>query len=358
MTVFNTSKPIEPRDPENKGVIADPRSPMDKSLDYIAGAETPIKYEILVPDGNWNPWLPIGKKQTLDNGTDTMGCTHFAVMQDIEMQLNRAFPSLPDTHKQFLLSHGFMDGDKVSLSSRFSAITGGNTVKGNYFHKVWETSRKMGVLPESDLPLGGSNWIEYHNPELITDDMLKKALNFLDFFEIKYDWVQGYDGVKGWSGEESLNTNTLLRQCPLNIGVPIPVNHAIVMTKFVGGEYDSFDHYTPFHRVNDKRGVGLAIRGVITVKKTTFISKPIYYFTKNMKFGDKNSDVKALQECLIYLGYLKPGLNTGYYGAITENAVKKYQESKPDLLKKAGIKKGTGLCFAITREFLNKEFQK
>lgn len=342
----------------SSGIIADPRSIADKSLDYVAGAETPITYEILVPDGNWNPWLPIGKKQTLDSGKDTMACTHFAVMQEIEIQLNRAFPFLPDIHKQFLLSNGYMDGSKVSLSPRFSAITGGNTVKGNYFHKVWDTARKVGVLPEIDLPMSGAIWAEYHDPEVITEAMLDKALKFLEYFDIKYDWVQGYDGIKGWTTDEVLTTEFFLKQCPLNIGVPVPVNHAIVMTNFEGNEYDSFDHYEPYHRVKDKRGVGLAIRGVITVKETPTIHKPIYFFTKNMKFGDKNSEVKALQQCLIWLGYLKPNLDTGYFGAITENAVKKYQESKPELMKKAGIKKGTGLCFSITREFLNKEFQK
>lgn len=342
----------------NSGIIPDPRSIADKSLDYVAGAETPIQYDIKLSSGDWSDYLPVEKPQNVPFKWDTMACTHFAVMQAIEMQLNLLFPSLPEIHKQFLLSNGYMDGSKVSLSPRFSAITGGNTINGNYFHKVWETTRKEGVLPEIDLPFGGNSWSEYHNPEVITQAMRDKAFKFLEYFDIKYDWVQGYDGIKGWTTDEVLTTEFFLKQCPLNIGVPVPVNHAIVMTNFEGNEYDSFDHYEPYHRVKDKRGVGLAIRGVITVKEVNSLSKPIYYFTKNMKFGDKNNDVKALQECLIYLGFLKYGLNTGYYGAITENAVKKYQESKPELMKKAGIKKGTGLCFAITREFLNKEFQK
>lgn len=342
----------------NSGIIADPRSQYEKSLDYIAGAETPITYFVNVSDGDWSDWLPTEKKQTLNSGKDTMACTHFAVMQAIEMQLNRVFPSLPDTHKQFLLSNGYMNGDKVSLSPRFSAITGGNTVKGNYFHKVWDTTRKVGVLPEIDLPMGGTTWAEYHDPEVITEAMLDKALKFLELFEIKYDFVPGYDGLKGWSVDEIMSNDTLLKQCPLNIGVPVPVNHAIVMTRFDKNEYDSFDHYPPFHRVDDKRGVGFALRGVITTKETKLIKKPIYFFTQDMKLGDKNSEVKALQQCLIWLGHLKVGLDTGYFGPITKNAVIKFQESRPEVLKKAGITHGTGLVRSITREALNSLFKK
>lgn len=342
----------------NSGIIADPRSQYEKSLDYIAGAETPIKYEVRVFNGDWTPHLPIGKAQSVPFKWDTMACTHFAVMQAIEMQLNYMLPLLPESHRYFLATNGYLVGDKISLSPRFSAITGGNTIKGNYFHKVWDTTRKVGVIPESDLPFGGSNWIEYHNPELVTEAMLKKALRFLDFFDIRYDWVSGYDNTKGWNTDEVLNNDTLLKQCPLNIGVPVPVNHAIVMTRFNENTYDSFDHYSPFHRVNDKRGVGFAIRGVITIKETPIVNKPVYFFTKDMKFGDKNEEVKALQECLIYLGFMKAGLNTGYFGNITKNAVIKFQESQPEILKKAGITHGTGLVRSVTRGVLNNLFKK
>jgi len=342
----------------NSGVIEDPRSQYEKSLDYIAGAETPIKYEIKLSSGDWSDYLPIEKPQSVPFKWDTMACTHFAVIQSIEVQLNLMLPSLPESHRYFLMSKGYIVGDKISLSPRFSAITGGNTIKGNYFHKVWDTTRKVGVIPESDLPFGGNNWSEYHNPELITDDMRKKALSFLEYFEIKYDWVQGFDQIKGFSEIEVVNTEDVLKQCPMNIGVPLPVNHAIIMTNYDEG-YDSFDHYVPFHRVNDKRGVGLAIRGVITVKKMVTVAKPIYFFTKDMKFGDTGTEVKALQECLIYLGYLKPGLNTGKFLHITENAVKKLQDDHyNEILKPAGVLKATGLVRKNTRNYLNNLFKK
>jgi hypothetical protein len=280
-------------------------------------------------------------------------------MQSIEVQLNFLLPILPEGHRYFLATNGYLVGDKISLSPRFSAITGGNTIKGNYFHKVWDTARKVGVIPEADLPFGGTSWATYHDPEVITQDMRDKALKFLKFFDIKYDFVAGYDSVKGFNEDEIANNLYLLKQCPLNIGVPIPVNHAIIMTRNDGQVYDSFDHYVPFHRVNDKRGVGLALRGVVTILEPNQpIPKPIYYFTKDMKFGDRGDEVKALQECLISLGFLKQGLNTGYFGSITKNSVIKYQESQPELLKKAGITHGTGLVRSITRGFLNNLFKK
>jgi hypothetical protein len=281
-------------------------------------------------------------------------------MQAIETQLNRRLPTLPESHRYFLATNGYLVGDKISLSPRFSAITGGNTIKGNYFHKVWDTARKVGVIPESDLPSfgGTTNWAEYHDPTVITKDMEKKAARFLEFFEIKYDFI-GYDQIKGFSEDEARATDILIKQCPIGIGVPIPVSHAILMLRRYDQKYDSFDHYTPCHRVNDPRGVGLAMRGVVTIKETPVIKKPVHFFAVDLAFGDKGIEVAQLQLALIFLGFLKPGLDTGYFGPITKNAVIKLQESRPvEILKKAGITHGTGLVRSVTRAYLNSLFQK
>ncbi len=57
---------------------------------------------------------------------------------------------------------------------------------------------------------------------------------------------------------------------------------------------------------------------------------PVPEITPNKKYhnlakGDKGKDVKALQERLIELGYLKEGSADGAYGAQTYNAVKLFQ---------------------------------
>lgn len=55
-------------------------------------------------------------------------------------------------------------------------------------------------------------------------------------------------------------------------------------------------------------------------------SKPSSLFLHTMKYGDKNDDVKRLQEVLQYLGYFPSNVTpTGLYGGITSKAVEKFQ---------------------------------
>ena len=45
-----------------------------------------------------------------------------------------------------------------------------------------------------------------------------------------------------------------------------------------------------------------------------------------LKNGDENANVKLLQEALVTMGYLASDKATGYFGDVTENAVKKFQK--------------------------------
>lgn len=56
------------------------------------------------------------------------------------------------------------------------------------------------------------------------------------------------------------------------------------------------------------------------------IISPRKKFTKILTFGVKSDDVSALQEFLYKNGYYPEGLITGYMGAMTTKAVKKFQE--------------------------------
>lgn len=54
--------------------------------------------------------------------------------------------------------------------------------------------------------------------------------------------------------------------------------------------------------------------------------KPRYTFTKPLKFGDQNDDVRALQDILRYEGFFPSNTaSTGYFGGVTANGVYKWQ---------------------------------
>jgi peptidoglycan hydrolase-like protein with peptidoglycan-binding domain len=56
--------------------------------------------------------------------------------------------------------------------------------------------------------------------------------------------------------------------------------------------------------------------------------KPVFLFTKNLNFGMRSADVKALQEKLKSLGYLlKSFIPTTTFGKVTREAVQKFQRA-------------------------------
>ena len=67
-------------------------------------------------------------------------------------------------------------------------------------------------------------------------------------------------------------------------------------------------------------------------------------FTQNLHKGLRDKEVEYLQEFLSEYPEIYPeGLVTGYFGRLTENAVKKFQEKyADDVLKPYGLNKGTG----------------
>jgi hypothetical protein len=58
-----------------------------------------------------------------------------------------------------------------------------------------------------------------------------------------------------------------------------------------------------------------------------YVEKPVpkVKFTKQMKFGDRNTEVKKLQDTLKALGLFPQVPSTGFYGGITAAAVEKFQ---------------------------------
>ena len=59
--------------------------------------------------------------------------------------------------------------------------------------------------------------------------------------------------------------------------------------------------------------------------------------TRSLSLGMSGSDVTALQDKLISLGYLASGKNTGYFGSLTDAALKKFQCDKGVICTNAGV---------------------
>ncbi len=83
--------------------------------------------------------------------------------------------------------------------------------------------------------------------------------------------------------------------------------------------------------------------------------KPVVTFTVWMKRGQQNDEVKKLQEFLAADKEIYPeGFITGFFGELTENAVKRFQEKYAgEILTPLGLRKGTGFFGPRTREKIN-----
>lgn len=87
-----------------------------------------------------------------------------------------------------------------------------------------------------------------------------------------------------------------------------------------------------------------------------------YTFKRNLKLGDRGEDVKVLQRVLntnkltmvAQNGLGSPGQETTYYGSLTKDAVKRFQELNFELvLLPHGLLGGTGYFGTSSRELLN-----
>lgn len=98
----------------------------------------------------------------------------------------------------------------------------------------------------------------------------------------------------------------------------------------------------------------------VAATSTPFI-KPVINFTSNLKIGNKNSNIKALQEYLNAADFKVAesgpgslGNETEYFGPLTKAALIKFQEANAaQILIPLGLTKGTGYFGPSTRNFIN-----
>ena len=369
---------------ENTGLIP----PKPRPLDFIAGAETGIAYEVRVADGNWEPHKPTDERQArtkVEAGLlnyDSNSCTNFSCMNSIEMQIQMMLDThtLPENIRVRMSQMGYFDDNgKVNLSDWFNAIMSGTTKDGNTLQAPWDAARKFGVIPQrmGYEPNDFKKIEDWFDAKRITPAMLAAGEAFLEMFDIKYEWVV-LDEVGAWPKFEKH-----IKQAPLHIATPTcgswnkggivkncgsykRLNHA---TCYIGQnkaakESDSFhkdlDHYNPFvKKLAWDYHIPFALKGVITVRSNQAPPSPISYrWTRTLKKGMRSEDVVMLQKVLMReVPDVFRATATGYFGDWTFNGVVALQELyAKEILAPIGLKKGTGLVAGQTLKWLNAHY--
>lgn len=165
---------------------------------WILGA-SPLPKELLVPDGNWTSYLPLGEVQNR-NSVETYNCSAYGSLNGFETILKRRY------------------GQTYDFSERYVGILSGTKAPGNSPHKVLETIRTLsGLIPESSLPFDSkvSTLSEYYSPVPMTYSLSKQGLQFLAEYEIGHDWL--------WEGSKSLQEKQNIIKATLPSS-PVPIS--------------------------------------------------------------------------------------------------------------------------------------
>ncbi|MFA5350291.1 MAG: hypothetical protein WC357_03035 [Candidatus Omnitrophota bacterium] len=173
---------------ENYGYIAEkiinPESNFFGGISGITGEE-------LVIDGNWEIWLPPLEIQA-NEWLETMSCVSFAIANAIETILNR----------KYSLDRNYSDRALAKMS--------GTKRTGNEMSVVANTAQN-GLLTESQWPFDRMDiktWDEFYKE--IPTDILVKAKDFTEEFELQWEWV--------FSGDIE-NIKKALKYSPLAVAI-------------------------------------------------------------------------------------------------------------------------------------------
>lgn len=347
---------------ENHGVKN--REPL--ATEWIAGEETGIVGGAAVTD--WKPYLPYGERQ-YNAHFDTLACTHFASGHIYETFIIYLWKTgqLSEEAKSFFTK--FLkdpnDINSFRVSKQFSAILGGNTKQGNYFTKAWDTWRIIGAIPDSMLNTLGTStsWDEYHDKNHITAEMIAVAVESLKYADVLYQWLS-FDNMPGFSSFEKSQAASALLSSPLNAGIPIPSSHSVELFSLEDQTYGLFNTYDPFvsHVSLENPNVNYILQGVVKPRQEA-PGRPSHVFNQDISRGMRGKEVYALQQVLVYEGFLNKNLLVNdpvkaFFGQNTFDAIIKLQEKYADqILVPLSLAYATGYVGASTRAWLNSNYK-
>lgn len=352
---------------KNTGILIVPLSPKAFRL----GGETGVAIEIRLPKGDWFNYAPTGEKQYTSR-YDTMSCTTFSALSDLEMQYNwlRKNGYVSDELHKKLDELGYIDENgNLNLSDWFTAVMSGTTDKGNDFGSVWDSIRNHGVLPQKDgfKPQDFKTIGEWLDRTRVTTAQKEKALKFRELFDVVYEFI-----LYGQSNPAVIAEH--LKHAPIHIATPVCSgwgNEGVVQACGVeqvqhatcshGSEAKvatlTYDTYDPLNKkLAWDYPIPWAVKGVLSVKKPKPApAKPkAFTFTRTLSNGMRGADVKALQEWLKYLGYFKLNYTTDYFGTWTEEAVNAFQLAyASEILHPIGLTLPTGKFASMSAKKLH-----
>ena len=209
------------------GLVFDERKPED----YVLGGLTSLDIPVLVPDGQWDEYIPADELQA--QYVETSACASFGTLNCVEALERREF------------------GVATNWSDRFLAEVSGTTPQGNSPHTVAESLRKKKCVYEAEWP---------YTPDLDTWGKFYQTppYNLIVRAQIEF----GYDFGHQWINTDQASMMEALKYSPIGADVQawgIPENgiyhrlgqsnHWICIYGYVPNQYwKVFDSYDNTHK--------------------------------------------------------------------------------------------------------------
>lgn len=164
-------------------------------FDWIAGGNSAIKRDIIMPDKNWKNLKVEHELQFNQKGLyDTQFCVTYSGQKTIAKFFTylELVGKLSYDDLQFLAKYK-KDG-MYNFSERFNATLGETTEHGAYQFKVANAIKNYGLIPQDMFPLA-DNFKDNIDKKFITQEMYDMGKEFLKRFSINYEWVDSFDDL-------------------------------------------------------------------------------------------------------------------------------------------------------------------
>src|SRR3990167_5826713 len=173
--------------------------PLDDPTEYQFGALSGIVHESRNTLKDWRLFEPTPEAQKYSR-FDTYGCASFSGHNSLEIQFNLLIKSnlIRQEDLNWLKEKGYFDeSGKINFDDRWIVLLSGTKPGvGNYLATIWDTIRKVGLVPQRSVPFN-ENWTEYQYYD--KSDFPKEAyglgLEFLKRFYIQYERVATDDNT-------------------------------------------------------------------------------------------------------------------------------------------------------------------
>lgn len=157
--------------------------------DWVAGANSEIKPDVFVDDGNWKPYAVEHEIQWTGE-YDTLFCVTYSALSAIASLMMYKIKNnlIPATSIKWLQDNGYFKNGFINFNERFIGTLGETTNVGAYQYKVANAIKNYGLIPQDMFPLA-SNFQDNIDPKFITQEMKDLGKEFLNLFQINYEWV-------------------------------------------------------------------------------------------------------------------------------------------------------------------------